>query len=157
MSSRCNEFAAYVAMLALAACGSNGTVGLPSGGRTIAAPMQSHPAAVPACTEVRRGAAACDALISNQTSSNLARGASPSGYGPADLESAYNLPSTSKGSGQIVAVVDAYDNPNVTSDLNTYRSTFGLPAANFTKYNQEGQSYIAANRFGFSPTFDHGL
>jgi subtilase family serine protease len=45
---------------------------------------------------------------------------------------------TSEGSGQIVAVVDAYDNPNVTSDLNTYRSTFGLPAAIFTKYNQEG-------------------
>ena len=46
---------------------------------------------------------------------------------------------TSNGSGQIVAIVDAYDNPNVGSDLATYRSEFGLGSANFTKYNQEGQ------------------
>jgi subtilase family serine protease len=35
--------------------------------------------------------------------------------------------------------VDAYDNPNIASDLAIYRSYFGLPAANFTKYNQNGQ------------------
>ncbi len=64
----------------------------------------------------------------------------PAGYGPADLQAAYNLPSSSKGSGQVVAVVDAYDNPNVASDLATYRSTYGLPSANFTKYNQAGQT-----------------
>lgn len=64
----------------------------------------------------------------------------PSGYGPADLQAAYNLPSSSKGNGQVVAVVDAYDNPNVASDLATYRSTYGLPSANFTKYNQAGQA-----------------
>lgn len=63
----------------------------------------------------------------------------PHGYGPTDLQQAYNLPSSSKGSGQIVAVVNAYDNPNVASDLATYRSTYGLPAAQFTKYNQLGQ------------------
>ncbi|MGC1379655.1 MAG: S8 family serine peptidase, partial [Candidatus Baltobacteraceae bacterium] len=58
---------------------------------------------------------------------------------PANLQAAYSLPSASKGSGQIVAVVNAYDNPNVASDLAQYRSTFGLPAANFSKYNQQGQ------------------
>jgi|HubBroStandDraft_5_1064220.scaffolds.fasta_scaffold04914_4 subtilase family serine protease len=61
------------------------------------------------------------------------------GWVPSDLQAAYNLPSSSKGSGQIVAIVDAYDNPNVASDLAEYRSHFGLPAANFTKYNQVGQ------------------
>ena len=64
----------------------------------------------------------------------------PAGYGPADLQAAYNLPSSTKGSGQVVAVVDAYDNPNVSSDLALYRSTYGLPAASFTKYNQTGQT-----------------
>jgi subtilase family serine protease len=64
----------------------------------------------------------------------------PSGWSPADLEAAYDLPSSSQGSGQIVAVVDAYDNPNVVSDLASYRSTFGLPPANLTKYNQAGQT-----------------
>jgi subtilase family serine protease len=68
-------------------------------------------------------------------------GSGPStGFTPAQLQAAYNLPSSTKGAGQIVAIVDAYDNPNVTSDLAQYRSTFGLPAANFTKYNQEGQT-----------------
>jgi len=64
----------------------------------------------------------------------------PSGWSPGILEAAYDLPSSSKGSGQVVAVVDAYDNPNVASDLASYRSTFGLPPANFTKYNQTGQT-----------------
>ena len=39
------------------------------------------------------------------------------GWGPSDLQAAYDLPSSSKGSGQVVAIVDAYDNPNVASDL----------------------------------------
>ncbi len=71
----------------------------------------------------------------------------PSGWSPASLEAAYDLPSASKGSGQIVAVVNAYDNPNVSADLASYRSTFGLPPANFTKYNQDGQTgdYPEAN------------
>lgn len=66
--------------------------------------------------------------------------AAPAGWTPADLQAAYDLPSSAKGSGQMVAVVDAYDNPNVASDLATYRSTFRLPPANFTKYNQSGQT-----------------
>ena len=60
------------------------------------------------------------------------------GLHPADFQAAYDLPAT-KGGGQIVAIVDAFDNPNIASDLKTYRSEFGLPAANFTKYNQKGQ------------------
>jgi subtilase family serine protease len=68
------------------------------------------------------------------------------GWAPSDLQAAYNLPSSSNGSGQIVAIVDAYDDPNVTSDLAAYRSYFGLPPANFMKYNQRGQqsNYPAA-------------
>jgi subtilase family serine protease len=71
-------------------------------------------------------------------------GAGPNipGLSPAKLQSAYNLTaaSLSYGAGQVVAVVDAYDNPNVASDLAFYRSYFGLPTANFTKYNQLGQT-----------------
>ncbi len=60
------------------------------------------------------------------------------GWAPADFQARYNLPSGTKGSGQIVAIVDAYDNPNVASDLAQYRSEFGLGTANFAKYNQDG-------------------
>ena len=61
------------------------------------------------------------------------------GWGVPDIQTAYNLPSSTKGQGVIVAVVDAFDNPNVASDLAVYRSFFGLPAANFHKYNQNGK------------------
>ena len=46
----------------------------------------------------------------------------PPGYGPADLQSAYKLPSSTAGAGQTVAIVDAQDDPNAESDLATYRS-----------------------------------
>jgi subtilase family serine protease len=62
-----------------------------------------------------------------------------SGYQPADLQSAYALPS-GNGAGKTVAIVDAYDNPNAASDLAAYRSRFGLPAVTFTKVNQTGGS-----------------
>lgn len=88
----------------------------------------------PACNDKRSGRVQCNVLIQGR-----ARSDKPSGWSPADLQSAYNLPAKTKGAGQIVAVVDPYDNPDVASDLAEYRSTFKLPAANFTKYNQEGQ------------------
>lgn len=50
-----------------------------------------------------------------------------SGYTPADLQDAYNLPSATAGKGQTVAIVDAMDDPNAESDLATYRSQFNLP------------------------------
>jgi len=65
--------------------------------------------------------------------------ATPTGYGPSDIQSAYNLSSVSGSGNATIAIVDAYDDPNVASDLATYRSTFGLPAAKFTKVNQNGQ------------------
>ncbi|MFZ0341122.1 MAG: S53 family peptidase [Gaiellaceae bacterium] len=77
---------------------------------------------------------------------HVASGTNPavavSGYGPSDLDSAYNVPTT-LGSGKTVAIVDAYDDPNAASDLSTYRSNFGLPACTtangcFKKVNQNG-------------------
>jgi subtilase family serine protease len=68
------------------------------------------------------------------------------GYGPADLRQAYNLASAAitRGWGQTVAIVDAYDDPTIESDLNTYRAYYGLPpctTANgcFKKVNQDGE------------------
>ena len=69
------------------------------------------------------------------------------GFTPAQLRQAYDLASATGGDGQLVAIVDAYDNPRVESDLALTRTYFGLPAANFTKYNQLGQlgAYPIAN------------
>ncbi len=84
-------------------------------------------------------------LISNPKSAVEARtryvsSNKPIGLSPRDLQSAYNLPVAKKGTGQIVAIVDAYDNPNVASDLAEYRSEFKLSSAKFTKYNQNGET-----------------
>src|SRR5262249_11683395 len=42
------------------------------------------------------------------------------------------------GSGQTIAIVDAYDNPNTLADLNYFDQTFGLPDPNFTKATPGG-------------------
>jgi subtilase family serine protease len=48
-------------------------------------------------------------------------------YAPANLRSAYNLSGTAPGT-PTVAIVDAYNNPDLASNLATYRSEWGLPA-----------------------------
>ena len=66
------------------------------------------------------------------------------GLRPQDLHSAYGLPTTAS-SEQIVAVVDAYDDPRAEEDLNVYAKEFGLPACTagnscFTKVNEKGKA-----------------
>lgn len=78
--------------------------------------------------------------------------ATPSGYGPSDIQSAYHLPAA--GAGTTVAIVDAYDDPNAESDLAAYRQQYGLPSCTtangcFTKMSQSGST----NSF---PTADSG-
>jgi sugar lactone lactonase YvrE len=74
------------------------------------------------------------------------------GYDPAELQSAYDLPSASAGSGQTVAIVDAYNDPDAEPDLSRYRSYYGLSACTaangcFKKVNQSGETtnYPTAN------------
>ncbi len=71
------------------------------------------------------------------------------GYHPADLQKAYNLPSSSAGYGQTIGIVVAYDNPNAESDLAVYRSKFNLGACTsadgcFRKMAQSGASGLPA-------------
>lgn len=79
----------------------------------------------------------------------------PSGYGPSQLRSAYNLPSTTAGAGQTVAIVDAYDDPNAESDLGVYRAQFGLPTCTtangcFRKVGQTGTTKYPAKNGGWA-------
>jgi N-acetylneuraminic acid mutarotase len=69
----------------------------------------------------------------------------PAGYGPASLQSAYNLPSSTAGSGETVGIVDAFDDPNAEADLAVYRTQYGLPpctTANgcFSRVAQDGST-----------------
>ncbi len=98
---------------------------------------------VQACGAVSLGFARCMAILSVASQFRPDSGNGPSGYHPADLQSAYNLPSASQGKGETVAIVDAYDDPNAEADLGVYRSTFGLSACTtsngcFKKVNETG-------------------
>jgi subtilase family serine protease len=110
-------------------------------GNFTARAMQGGRNVIAACPQARPGHAQCAALLLDGTPDRDGGSGPNGGFSPAQLQAAYNLPSASKGSGQIVAIVLAYDSPNTASDLATYRSYFGLPPATFYKYNQKGQQY----------------
>lgn len=80
--------------------------------------------------------------------------ATPSGYGPADLRSAYAV--TASGSaGTTVAIVDAYGYPNAAADLAVYRSQYGLPACTtasgcLTVVNQTGGTSLPRYNSGWA-------
>jgi subtilase family serine protease len=80
--------------------------------------------------------------------------ASHDGLGAKDLQAAYRLASAAaqRGGNQTVALVDAYDDPTIEADMNTYRAYYRLPkctTANgcFRKVNQDGEQgdYPIAN------------
>ena len=124
----------------------------PTGSTTQSQPQISHVQyfgqtfgnAAQVCGAARNGEARCLSLVRTDVQSRI--GVSPNvinGYHPADLISAYKLPGGTAGTGQTVAVVDAFDDPNAEADLGVYRSTFGLPACTtangcFKKVNQNG-------------------
>ena len=70
---------------------------------------------------------------------------------PIDMESVYGLPdpSSSKGSGETVAIVDAFGDDYAESDLNAYREPYGLPACTTDNgclhiYNETGGTSLPA-------------
>jgi subtilase family serine protease len=85
----------------------------------------------------------CDARLRTDTQARTARPAragqprpngligNNGGYDPSYLQSAYNVTSSiggGAGHGQVVAIVDAFDDPNASADVAYYRTFFGLPA-----------------------------
>jgi subtilase family serine protease len=90
------------------------------------------------------GQALCDSHVVTNGKGTPQATVAPRGYGPAQFRGAYGLPSSAP-AGQTIAIVDAYDDPKVASDLNTYSSQFGLPLCNssnpcFQKVNQSGSA-----------------
>src|SRR5438067_3594540 len=53
----------------------------------------------------------------------------PGGYWPAQVRHAYGFDQlTATGSGQTIAIVDAFDDPNISRDLATFDAQYGLAA-----------------------------
>src|SRR5437764_1724595 len=78
------------------------------------------------CGAVPAGSVRCHARVVTDAKGAPAVTPAPNGYGPADLQAAYSLPSATAGTGQTVAIVDAYDDPSAEADLGVYRSQYGL-------------------------------
>jgi subtilase family serine protease len=93
---------------------------------------------------VAAGNAKCHAHVVTNGKGTPQVTTAPAGYGPAQLRGAYGLPSAAPAA-QTIAIVDAYDDPSIASDLNAYSSQFGLPLCNssnpcFQKVNQSGSA-----------------
>src|SRR5262245_51974387 len=76
----------------------------------------------------------------------------PCRFRPAQIRQAYGFNNITfnggsvhgDGTGQTIAIVDAYNQPNIVSDLAMFNRTYGLPAANLTVVNQNGGTSLPA-------------
>ncbi|MFD4524993.1 peptidase S8 [Streptomyces sp. NPDC058470] len=138
----------------------------PAGAAQVVATKSPSPAVTwtRACATPTKGQMACKALrVTGGTTAfqkeqqaqartdavtpDAADATTPSGYGPGDLQSAYGLTSAaaSNGSGETIAIVDAYNDPNAEADLAKYRTQYGLSACTtangcFKKVSQTGST-----------------
>jgi hypothetical protein len=79
------------------------------------------------------------------------------GLTPADLAQAYSYAGSVGGAGQVLAIVDAYDDPGIEADLATFDANYGLPACTtvngcFSKVGETGSSSAlpAADKVGWT-------
>lgn len=78
------------------------------------------------------------------------------GLHPDDIKKYYGFPtSMTAGSGNTIAIVDPYDNPNAESDLEIFSSMFGLPSCTtangcFKKVNATGGSTFTSPQNNWS-------
>jgi len=125
----------------------------------------------PACAAPTPGHVTCATLIPHRSSPSTAAhapdtaaapDATPTGWSPSNLQSAYDLP-TSMNSGATVAVVTAYGDTGAASDLAVYRSGYSLSACTvasgcLTIVNQAGStSGLPAPASGWSAATSESL
>jgi len=93
-----------------------------------------------------------DIVILPSAKPNLAP-LTPEGFTPTQIRQAYGFNSIAfpggiqaNGKGTTIAIVDAFNNPTIVSDLNTFDTTFGLPAPpSFKIVNEHGSTLLPTN------------
>ena len=82
----------------------------------------------------------------------MANNAPPAGaYTPTQIQQAYGFNQINFGSvhgdgtGQTIAIVDAYDDPNIQADLNAFSAQFGLPSTTVTRVSQNGSTSLPSS------------
>lgn len=101
-----------------------------------------------------KGDARCHSRVLTDTKGNPSAGTNPTGYGPVQFRTGYSLTTTGSSS-TTIGIVDAYDDPNIESDLGMYSSHYGLPACTtangcFKKVNQVGGTSYPRKDAGWS-------
>ena len=89
-----------------------------------ASPGLSHQPVCPGAAAP--GTARCHADVVTDAQGHPFVTPAPAGYGPADLQSAYNVAGVSPATTQTVAIVDAYNDPTAVADVSVYRNQFAL-------------------------------
>lgn len=85
----------------------------------------------------------------------------PTGLPPSAIQSVYNLsglsPSSGAGAGQIIAIVDAFHDPNALSDLNTFNAQYGYAQlSTCTSLSQSGPCFEQVFAQGSKPRVNAG-
>jgi subtilase family serine protease len=90
----------------------------------------------------------------------LRQASTPTGTTPAQMVVAYGFSQLpNQGAGQTIALIDAYDDPNIESDLGVFDTEFGLPACTtdngcFTKVYASGKQPTGNPSWGVEISLD---
>ncbi len=93
-------------------------------------------------------------LVNAGTASPNGGTGQPAGFSPGQISQAYGFNQITfnngtvkgNGAGQTIAIIDAYNQPDIASDLQTFDSTYGLAAPpSFSVVNQNGGSSLPAS------------
>jgi subtilase family serine protease len=114
--------------------------------------LNVHASSQAVCPSAAVGGARCDAHVVTDRQGNPSVTTSPTGYGPAQFQTAYGLTTAAAApSSQTIGIVDAYDDPGAETDLGVYSQAYQLPTCTtsngcFKKVNQSGGTrYPRAN------------
>jgi N-acetylneuraminic acid mutarotase len=164
MKPRFGRPRAYIAALAtvvtaagmIVAAATPAQAGPPAPAAKLTANYKAAPCNATQPSKNGRDFARCYALIHTDASGKATPNDAappPTALGPAQIQSAYNLPAS--GQGQTVAVVDAFGYSTAEADLAVFRSQYGLPpctTANgcFKKVDQNGGTNYPADDSGWA-------
>ncbi|HEX4149532.1 MAG TPA: fibronectin type III domain-containing protein, partial [Pirellulales bacterium] len=105
--------------------------------------------------ETRQYLSASPTATPDYVALHLANGATPQstsgpgGMTPAEIKQAYGI--TGTGANTTIAIVDAYDDPDIANDLTQFDSAFGLAnPPSFIKENQNGGGSLPAGNKGWA-------
>ncbi len=153
-----------IAVLAVSGCGRNGASRIvasqtpdPTAVTTVPGVRSQNDASVfiPESSLPRAGEMHTNHLIHVGPSGQVAPLATPSGFGPTTIRTAYGIPS-SGGAGTIV-IVDAFDDKYALADFNAFSAQFGLPQETSTNVTASTNTVLQiVYASGKKPRFNSG-